>query len=263
MPVDSGRHVSAIGLFLLWLGYTIVSIGMWRIVPTIAGWDVVSYADLATTTESLVQNVTIAQGITAGLVVLLVIVLGWKTAVLKDNLPTPRWLLGVPIIVAVVALATTDWSNLSDKGGSYVLALALTTLFIGISEETMFRGVFVVGIRRLGQTETSVWFWSSLAFAFIHAGNAFVGGGTGVGVQVVLAFFGGTLFYITRRATGTLIVPILLHGLWDFSTFSHTGDLRAISNLSTQALTVTGIVLFIVVLIKRHDWADTPVTDSA
>lgn len=194
--------------------------------------------------------------------VLLVIVLGWKTAVLKDNLPTPRWLLAVPIIVAVVALATTDWSNLSDKGGSFALALAITTSFIGISEGTMFRGVFVVGIWRLEQTETSVWFWSSLAFAFIHADNAFVGGGAGVGIQVVLALFGGTLFYITRRATGTIIVPILLHGLWGFSTFSHTGDLRAISNLSTRALTVTGIVLFIVALIKRHDWANTPVTDS-
>ena len=63
--------MSALGLFLLWLGYTIVSIGMWRLVPTIAGWDVVSYTDLAATTESLLQNVTIAQGVTAGLVVLL------------------------------------------------------------------------------------------------------------------------------------------------------------------------------------------------
>ena len=261
MTEGTGRDVGALGLFFLWLGYTIISIGMWRLVPTIAGWEVVPYTELAATTESLVQNVTIAQGITAGLVVLLVIVLGWQTAVLKDNKPTPRWLLAVPIIVAAMALVTTDWSNLADKGSSYVLALAATTLFVGISEETMFRGVFVVGLRRLAPSEMGVWFWSSLAFAFIHAGNLFVGGGAGVGVQVVLAFFGGTLFYVTRRATGTLIVPILLHGLWDFSTFSHDGDLRAISNLSTQVLVATGVVLFIVVLVKRHDWADVPATD--
>lgn len=263
MQSESGRRISVVGLIVLWLGYTVVSIGMWRLVPTIAGWDVASYTELAATTESLVQNLTIAQGITAGLVVLLVVVLGWTKAVLKDDMPTRRWLLAVPIVVAVVALATADWSNLADLGGSYVLALAITTLFIGISEETMFRGVFVVGVRKLGKSEMSVWFWSSLAFALIHAGNAFVGAGAGVGVQVVNAFFVGTLFYITRRVTGTLLVPILLHALWDFSTFSHTGDLRAISNTTMQVLALTGFVLFVVVMVKRHDWADTPATDRS
>jgi membrane protease YdiL (CAAX protease family) len=262
MQTDNGRHVSAFGLFLFWLGYTIISIAMWRIVPTIAGWDVVSYDDFAATAESLVQNVTIAEGITAGLVVLLVIVLGWRTAVVKDDNPTVRWLLAVPIIVAVVALATTAWPNLADRGGNFILALVATTLLVGIAEETMFRGVFVVGIRRIGKTEMSVWFWSSLAFAFIHAGNVFVGGGAKVGVQVVFAFVGGTLFYIARRSTGTLVVPILLHGLWNFSVFSHTGDVRAISSLSSLVLVITGVVLFIVIVVKRHDWADTPATNT-
>ncbi|MGI9585953.1 MAG: CPBP family intramembrane glutamic endopeptidase [Acidimicrobiia bacterium] len=261
MQSDSGRDVSALGLFALWLAYTVVSIGLWRLVPTIAGWDVASYTDLAATTESLVQNITIAQGITAGLVVLLVAVLGWQTAVLKDEFPTPRWLLAVPIIIGIMVLATADWSNLVDQGTDYVLALSITTLFIGISEETMFRGVFVVGVRRLGKNEMHVWFWSTLAFAFIHAGNAFVGGGVGVVTQVVLAFFGGTLFYITRRATGTLLAPILLHALWDFSVFSHTGDLRAISTVTTQVLMLTGVILFVVVMIKRHDWANTNAAD--
>lgn len=261
MLSDDGRHVSPFGLFLLWLGYTVVSIGLWRLVPTIAGWEVVSYADLAATTESLVQNLTIAQGITAALVVLLVVVLGWRTAVVKDDLPTPRWLLAVPVIVAVMALATADWSNLADKGGTYIVAVAVTTLLVGISEETMFRGVFVVGVRRLGNSEMSVWFWSTLAFALIHSGNAVVGAGPGVVLQVALTFFAGTLFYIARRATGTLVVPILLHALWDFSTFSHTGDLRAVSTLASQALALTAIVLFVVVMIKRHDWADTTATN--
>ncbi len=263
MQIDDGRNINAFGLFLFWLGYTAISIGMWRLVPTIAGWDVVSYTDLSSTTEALFQNVTIAQGITALLVVLLVVVLGWRTAVLKDDEPVARWLLAVPIIIAITALATTDWSNLADMGGSFVLVLAITTLFIGISEETMFRGVFVVGVRRLGQSEMSVWFWSSLAFALIHAGNAFVGAGPSVATQVVIAFFGGTLFYIARRATGTLLVPILLHGLFDFSVFSHTGDTRAISGFESQILVAIVLVLFAVVMIKHHAWSDATATQDA
>ncbi|MCL1587613.1 MAG: hypothetical protein M3092_04275 [Actinomycetia bacterium] len=148
--------MNILGLFLFWLGYTVISIGMWRLVPTVAGWDVVPYTDLSNTVEALFQNITIAQGITASLVVLLVGILGWRASVLKDDRPVARWLLAVPIIVAVTALATTDWSNLADKGGSYILVLAITTLFIGISEETTFRGVFVVGVRRLGQSEMGV-----------------------------------------------------------------------------------------------------------
>lgn len=38
--------------------------------------------------------------------------------------------------------------------------------------------------------------------------------------QVGAAFLGGTIFYILRRTTGTLIWAIVLHGRWDFSTFA-------------------------------------------
>jgi membrane protease YdiL (CAAX protease family) len=260
---DNARDVSVLGLVFLWLAFTVVSIGLWRLVPTVFGWEVVPYSDLAASAESLFQNVTVAEGITAALVLGLVAFLGWRTAVFNDDKPTRRWLLAVPIIVAIAALATADWSNLADLGGRYVLVLAVTTTFIGIAEETMFRGVFVVGLRRLGRSEMNVWFWSSLAFALIHAGNAFVGGGAGVGVQVVLAFFGGTLFYISRRATGTLLVPIMLHALFDFSVFSHTGDTRSVSAVESQVLLGIVFVLFVVVLIGRKAWSDPATLDAA
>jgi membrane protease YdiL (CAAX protease family) len=258
-----GRDVNVIGLILLWLGYTVVSIGLWRLVPTLAGWDAVPYTELSSTTESLLQNVMIAEAITASLVFLLVVVLGWGKAVLKDTRPVARWLVAVPIIVAITALATADWSNLADMGGSHILVLALTTVFIGISEETMFRGVFVVGMRRLGRSEMNIWFWSSLAFALIHAGNAFVGAGVNVVAQTVLAFFGGTVFYIARRATGTLLVPIALHALYDFSVFSHTGDTRSFSAIESRLLLLVVFVLFIVIVIKRDAWSDTETAQIA
>jgi hypothetical protein len=90
-----------------------------------------------------------------------------------------------------------------------------------------------------------------------------VGGGAGVATQVVTAFFGGTLFYIARRATGTLLVPILLHGLFGFSVFSHTGDTRSSSGVESQILVAVALVLSAAVMIKHHAWSDTTTTQDA
>ncbi len=37
--------------------------------------------------------------------------------------------------------------------------------------------------------------------------------------QVVFAFAVGLMYYVTRRLTGTLIVTMGLHAIWDFSVF--------------------------------------------
>jgi hypothetical protein len=60
---DNARDVSVLGLVFLWLAFTVVSIGLWRLVPTVFGWEVVPYSDLAASAESLFQNVTVAEGI--------------------------------------------------------------------------------------------------------------------------------------------------------------------------------------------------------
>jgi len=38
------------------------------------------------------------------------------------------------------------------------------------------------------------------------------------GQQMVAAFVGGTVFYVTRMVTRTLVVDMILHALWDVST---------------------------------------------
>ena len=78
----------------------------------------------------------------------------------------------------------------------------------------------------------------------------------------VLAFFGGTVFYISRRATGTVLVPIVLHALFDFSVFSHTGDTRSISAVESQVLLGIVFVLFVAVLIGRKAWSDHATPDA-
>jgi membrane protease YdiL (CAAX protease family) len=56
--------------------------------------------------------------------------------------------------------------------------------------------------------------------------NAFLGAPLGEAIfQVLLAAFtGGTLFYLLRRATGSIVVAMVAHGLWDFTLFTAADD---------------------------------------
>jgi len=98
-------------------------------------------------------------------------------------------------------------------------------------------------------------------FGLLHVPNAFFGQSVGTtGFQVVLAFLIGTSYYVTRRLTGLLVIPMILHGLWDFSTFiqGHSVDL-----LADKTVAIGGIVMMPVIAISllavwrlHHDEGD-------
>ncbi|WP_235480265.1 CPBP family intramembrane glutamic endopeptidase [Leifsonia sp. Leaf264] len=145
--------------------------------------------------------------------------LGWWRPSLFDRQHSVRWPVFVPALMAVallINLASTDWGSY-DAG---FFAASIVLILVGFTEEMANRGLLVVGLRsKLG--EGWVWFISSALFAVMHLTNVFTGQGLAPTLQQVgLAFLGGTVFYILRRTTGTLIWAMVLHGLWDFSTFA-------------------------------------------
>ena len=79
--------------------------------------------------------------------------------------------------------------------------------------------------------------------------------------QLAITFVVGTLFYIARRVSGGLIVPILLHALYDFALFSHGGSKADVvpggdtAVLQLQNLVQpTVVILFIVVMVAHKQW---------
>ncbi len=106
-------------------------------------------------------------------------------------------------------------------GVAMILWLALGTALVGFSEEITYRGLAVVGFRG-GYSEVRVWLFSALLFGLLHSVNVILGQGAVSTIrQVIFAFVLGSVFYAIRRISGTIVVVMVIHALWDFGTFTH------------------------------------------
>ena len=241
--------------WIIGIGYAILFLVLEKIMGV--GYDVIG-----ATTHNIVRGIVIP--LVVGTIVLAIVTtaLGWWRPVLRE-LPDaspprpPRWLIAVPILLFVAALLGIDYGNLGNMGGSMILALALGTAMVGFTEEITYRGLAVVGFRG-GYGEVRVWLFSSILFGLLHGVNLILGQDAGPTLrQVILAFVVGSVFYSIRRITGTIIIPMVLHALWDFGSFSHVAgkasgvpgkvDLTAAGMSLLQNLVLLVIIILVIV----------------
>lgn len=106
---------------------------------------------------------------------------------------------------------------------SVMIWVLINTLLVGFSEELMFRGVMLRSFR----TRFSIWpavILTSLAFGAVHSLNIFTTGEVAQSlIQSCAAALSGLIFIALRLRTGSIWPPMLLHGLWDFATFTLGG----------------------------------------
>ncbi|WP_229715233.1 CPBP family intramembrane glutamic endopeptidase [Subtercola lobariae] len=225
----------------IWIGLAIY-VGYIVVVFAVQKLSGVSYPALGDSGSNLFFGAGLSLIVAAILLAVTTSLLGWWRPALFERHHAPRWTLIAPIIMGialVLNLVSTDW-------GSYDLAFfgaSIVLILVGFTEELTTRGLLLTALRsRLG--EGWVWFISSALFGLMHLINAFSGQALGPTIQQVgLAFLGGTIFYILRRASGTLIWAMVLHGLWDFSTFAvGHGTPAATSALGAIVNIVAGIV---------------------
>lgn len=193
----------------------------------------------------------------ASLVFAVVVVtrLGWWRPVLHDHKPVRRWVWVVPGVLALTALAATNYPGLAQTSPGFVASLLLGTMLIGLTEELMSRGVGVTAFRVNGYSERAVALWTSLIFGLSHAASL-LGGPVGL-IQVVYTMVGGLLFYLTRRATGGLLGAVLVHGLWDFGLFS-AAVVPGETYGAVPVFFLPHLVLAAVVLLGRNRIGATP-----
>lgn len=233
----------------VWIAYNAIIFGTWAFVAA-------DYTNLAGRSVIL-ERLILPEFLGAALVLGVVTWLGWWRPVLREQKHGgPQWALWVLLLFiapfCAVLLSVTQWSEIAL---SHLATLVVACLLIGINEELLTRGIVLVGLRGSTNSEALVWLGSTALFGLMHVPNGFFGISLSGGlVQAVFTFLLGSGLYLLRRVSGTIFLPIAIHALWDFSSFSHqvTGEGTVLLATFFQFLTYLVAMILIVVLFK-HD----------
>lgn len=206
--------------FAVFVGYVVAWIGTARLI----GGSDLEYGEAF---KNLDDTRPLVYGLIAGASfgIIVTTAFGWWKEVLGERRTVTGWFKFIPLIMFVAIAATTDWGNFGDIDGSLLAWSAAAGILVGFSEELTFRGLEVVNGRKANMTEARVYLISTVLFGAIHVPNFVLGADIGPAIgQAFVAATTGSLFYIARRTTGTILVPMILHGLWDFTLFAASDD---------------------------------------
>ncbi|MBO9625170.1 MAG: CPBP family intramembrane metalloprotease [Microbacterium sp.] len=151
---------------------------------------------------------------------------GWFRALFGPQPIRGSWWMWIAVVIIaapiVLRLIGVDYGSY-DPG--VVVVMLLTGLLIGFTEEVITRGIAVKILRDSGMRELGVAVVSSALFALMHSTNIFTMPPFTVAVTLVYTFAFGLLMYLTMRVTGSIVWPIILHGLTDPLLFLATGGI--------------------------------------
>lgn len=198
---------------VLYLGYLTVFFITW----SVNGVDYMRIGESAQTTRLWYAYPTL---LGCAFLVVAISFLGWWRLVLFDKSKSgPAWIWIFPVVMA--AIIANNFLGMPSGKLTFELVLwsSLGAVGVGLGEEMITRGSMVVGLRSRF-TEGKVWLFSTLLFSAMHVPNVFFGlPMANMPIQVILTFIMGSGLYVVRRMSGTLLLPIILHGLWDSSLF--------------------------------------------
>ncbi|WP_081735108.1 CPBP family intramembrane glutamic endopeptidase [Paenibacillus gorillae] len=182
------------------------------------------------------------------LTIIMATVYGWWRPSLFERRSLSRWTMTLPILMMVIAIVNMLISDFAHVTPLMWLYLIVGSILVGFNEEMINRGQLLVALRsRFG--ETGVWLLSTAMFAVFHLPNIFLGIGAGALFQVLIAFGLGSIFYLARRSTGTLVFSMLLHGLWDLSIFStNVSSSFPIAGALAPVLAITAAIMVPIIL---------------
>jgi hypothetical protein len=169
--------------------------------------------------EGVSHGIGWAWVIAAGFILAVVLWQGWSDVGLNRGADARGWrLVWLPMLYVLAALGLSGAIGLPPV--PMLLVILVNCLFVGFSEELMFRGTLLQAFRHAVPIWPAV-LLTSFAFGSIHVLNVFVTGELGPALlQASAAFLSGLMFIALRLRTGSLWPPILVHALWDFATFT-------------------------------------------
>lgn len=223
LAVDEGTKPT-LGLLLgIFVVHVVVWIGLILLVP---GGDRVSFEFLGDQSTPWVRQFIIPLLVVLALQVVITTKLGWWTSVLGEpSRSSKRWLWVFPALLALFGLIKFVADEPTSAGATFIAGCLTTTMLVGITEEFTFRGLLLVGGRRVFSTERVAALVAAGLFGLFHLPNIVVGAEVGPTLQqVVLTAVMGLAFYALRRVSGSLIPCMVLHGIYDYLVLQGSWD---------------------------------------
>lgn len=246
--MSSVRHLSYWALGAVIAVYLLIIQGLGLALTQGTDAEYATFPDVETTLRSL--TVPVALSVLFGIAVISVL-RQWPQVIHEDN-PLRPWVWIVPVVLAAAAFGVLDYENLGAIDSGLLVTVVTTSLLVGVGEELMFRGITIQALRDNGMSEHRVALWSSVIFGGVHITNLFTEGSQAI-MQVLIVSVSGFFFYLAYRVSGTIVVPMLLHALWDFSLFSHNVGEADPSPSARQSLPLAANIILVVILFFRRD----------
>lgn len=168
----------------------------------------------------------------------------------KYKIKGHSWMNLFAIIMAIGIVSNLASAKLGSSAGQMISYILIGTALVGYSEELLFRGIVLRGARGSGLSELRVMLVVALSFGVFHGANFFLGQDlTATVQQIAFATVNGAIFYLIFRKSGLLIVPMILHGLWDFSIFIREANIGSDPELSDVIKTLSALGLYLPVIL--------------
>jgi membrane protease YdiL (CAAX protease family) len=160
------------------------------------------------------------------------------------------WMHLFAAIMFIGIIANLTAAQFGNATGQLIGYIFIGTALVGYCEELLFRGIVLRGARGSGLSELKVMLVVALSFGLFHGANFFLGQGIiATEQQVLFATINGAVFYMIFRKSGLLIVPMILHGLWDFSVFSREATLGDNPEVAPAFAIVGAIGLYLPIIL--------------
>ncbi|WP_067140468.1 CPBP family intramembrane glutamic endopeptidase [Oceanivirga salmonicida] len=151
------------------------------------------------------------------------------------------------VIILILIFATGDFTN---KSYGLIFKIFITTLFVGFSEELIYRGIVLTTFLK-SRSKVNAILISSLAFALLHSVN-FFGGITFLQmlIQVIMTFFIGIAFACINVELKNLIPLMIYHALWDFAVITGgyvSANIAGVTIIQILIELIFGIIMLIII----------------
>jgi membrane protease YdiL (CAAX protease family) len=152
------------------------------------------------------------------------------------------WFLlpGLPILL-LTAVVLFDPNAAFGLSMPAALGWVVVALFVGIGEETVFRGILWRAFEARGVMTTAL--ATSALFGLVHLVGLFSDFPWQIITsQAVFAFGVGMMFAAVRLVSGSLLAPIALHAVFDAGALVAAGGVRELFNdtMSVERLIIPG-----------------------